>query len=354
MSQTLLSLSLNGQGHHPGAWRLPGASSARATDPGFLRDLARQADAAGIDVLLTEYPARGTGLPGPERQEAVHFDALSVAAALTGLTRRIGLCGTVSATYTEPFNLARQMTAFDHVSRGRAAVLLLPGLDPADRPNFVRLRDTDAAHHDGRSAEFVTVMKGLFDTWEDGALVLDKPESIFAHPGKIAPIDHDGPYFTIRTTLNAPRPPQGHPVLVMAPITEAEIALAKAQADVALVAGPLATMMAAASAIGAPKTFGALYVTLAETEADAKARVAALDALGAPLVGAEHFVGTPAGLAERLSNWPLDGVTLMPTVLPEGLERIAEAVALLRPDGPGQVATLRETLGLARPAGRRT
>lgn len=234
MHQKLFSLSLNGQGHHPGAWRLPGATPERAVAPDFTRDLARQADAAGFDLLIVEYPPRPTATPAPDRQEAVHFEALSVAASLAGVTETIGLVAPVSPVYNEPFNIARQFTAFDHLSKGRSGWLLVPGLDEADRPNFNRLDGTDAAFHDARSAEFADVVLELFDSWEDGALALDKEELIFAHPDKVHVIDHRGPHFSISTSMNAPRPPQGHPVVVMSPRTRADEATAVTRADVVL------------------------------------------------------------------------------------------------------------------------
>ena len=359
MNKLLLSLSLNGQGHHPGAWRLASANRARATDPAFQRDITRAADAAGIDLLLTEYPPRPTALPAPDRQEAVHLDSLSVAASLIGVTERIGLAGTVSATYSEPFNVARQFTAFDHISRGRAALLLVPGLDEADRPNFDRLVGTDAAQHDKRSAEFVVLMKALFDSWEDEALALDKAESIFAHPSKVHVVDHKGAFFSVNTSMNAPRPPQGHPVVIIAPKSTADIALAKAQADVAIVSGTQVEMTQQASELrnggSGPKVFADLYVTLGARDAEAAARIAELDKVGAPIAGAEHFVGTPEGLAALLADWPVGDVNLLPTVLPEGVEFIARAVALLRgADASPARQTLRQRLGLARPAGRRS
>lgn len=355
MSDLFLSLSLAGQGHHPGAWRLPGASRARAIAPDFPRTLAARADAAGFDLLLAEYPPRPTGLPGPDRQEAVHFDALTLAAFLTGSTRRIGLCGTVFAAYTEPFNLARQMVAFDHVSRGRSAVLLVPGIETADRANFSRLDGVSARDNDARSAEFVALVKALYDSWEDAALALDKPRAIFAHPDKVHVIDHAGAFFTVSTSMNAPRAPQGHPVLVMAPRSDADFALAHAEADIVLLSGPLDRQLAGATRLsGGPPAFGDLYVTLAATPAEARALAARLDGLGPSLVDVEHFVGTPEDLVGRLAEWPFAGVNLLPTVLPEGLDLLADAV--LPGLGRGAVAgpSLRDRLGLPRPPGTRS
>lgn len=354
MPELFLSLSLGGQGHHPGAWRLPTASRASVTAPGFFTSLAARADTAGFDLLLAEYPPRPTGMPGPGRQEAVHFDALTLATFLTGATRAIGLCGAVAAAYAEPFNLARQMVAFDHVSRGRAAVLLMPGIDTADRANFNRLDGVTDADNDARSAEFVVLVKSLFDSWEDEAFALDKPRAIFAHPDKVHVVDHAGPHFTVNTSMNAPRAPQGHPVLVMAPRTAADLALAGAQADIALLSGPLAAQREQAARLVGPLLFGDLYVTLAATEAEAQALARTLDGLGAPLPGGEHFIGTPEGLLARLSAWPFAGVNLLPTVLPQGLEILAEKVlpALGRPPAGGP--TLRDRLGLPRPQGKRS
>ncbi len=368
MSRKLFSLSLNGQGHHPGSWRLPQATRERAASPDFIRELAAEADAAGLDFLVVEYPLRSTALPGRNRQEAVHFDALSVAASLSGVTRHIGLVAPISSVYSEPFNIARQFTAFDHLSRGRAGWLFVPSLDEADCPNFNRLDGTDGAFHDARSAEFAEVALALFDSWEDEALALDKQESIFAHPGKIHVIDHQGAHFSINTSMNAPRPPQGHPVVLMAPSSAADEATAAARADVVLLSGGREEVAARGAglkrlAVAAGRThlkvFADLAVTLAEAGAAAKALAGELDRLGPPIGGVEHFVGTAVELAVYLETWDCDGFNLMPSVLPGGLSPItAGLLPLLRERGIAAAApansTLRERLGLHRPAGRRS
>lgn len=358
MHQKLFSLSLNGQGHHPGAWRLPGATRERAVAPDFTRDLARQADAAGFDLLIVEYPPRPTATPAPDRQEAVHFEALSVAASLAGVTGAIGLVAPVSAVYSEPFNIARQFTAFDHLSKGRSGWLLVPGLDEADRPNFNRLDGTDSAFHDARSAEFANVVLELFDSWEDGALALDKAESIFAHPGKVHVIDHNGPHFSISTSMNAPRPPQGHPVVLMSPQTRADETTAVTRADVVLLSGgreeisargAALKQVAAAGGRGHLKVFANLATTLADSDEEAQALARQLDGLGSPISGVEHFIGTANGLATYLETFDCDGFNLMPSVLPDGLAPLSAL-----PRKPTTNMTLRNRLGLPRPAGRRS
>lgn len=358
MNQKLFGLSLNGQGHHPGAWRLPSATRERAVAPDFTRDLARQADEAGFDFLIVEYPPRPTAMPAPDRQEAVHFEALSVAASLAGITKTIGLVAPVSAVYNEPFNIARQFTAFDHLTKGRSGWLLVSGLDEADRPNFNRLDGTDSAFHDARSAEFADVVLELFDSWEDGALALDRRESIFAHPGKVHVIDHKGPHFSINTSMNAPRPPQGHPVVLMSPQSNADEATAVTKADVVLLSGgreeisargAALKQVAAAGGRAHLKVFANLATTLADTDEEASALARQLDQLGAPISGVEHFVGTADRLATYLETWDCDGFNLMPSVLPNGLTPLAALPGKATAD-----TTLRERLALPRPAGRRS
>jgi alkanesulfonate monooxygenase SsuD/methylene tetrahydromethanopterin reductase-like flavin-dependent oxidoreductase (luciferase family) len=155
--------------------------------PGALGEGAALADQAGFDfVLLGAGPGQGT----------VGEDPLSVAAFLMTATSRIGLAAGVPTSWA-PFNVARALASFDRLSGGRCGWLPLP------EPGF------DAA----RSAEHLDVVRQLFDSWDDAALVFDKAAAVFADRGKVRRIRHSGAYYTVDGPLNAPRPLQGHPVL---------------------------------------------------------------------------------------------------------------------------------------------
>jgi hypothetical protein len=166
-----------------------------------LASQARLAEAAGLDFLAVGYPER-----------EVRLDPMSVAAALITVTRRIGLCPVVPTAGRQPFNIARAFATLDHLSRGRAGWFVS---EPAA---------------DARSREVLDVAFQLWDSWEDDALVLDKPNAVFTDPRKVHRINHAGAHFTVEGPLNAPRPLQGRPpVFVRAGGAEA--------ADVVIIAG---------------------------------------------------------------------------------------------------------------------
>jgi FMN-dependent oxidoreductase (nitrilotriacetate monooxygenase family) len=73
--------------------------------------------------------------------------------------------------------------------------------------------------HDDRydvADEFMQTTSELWDSWEDGAVLLDKQTGRFADPAKVHRVNHSGESFQVRGPLTVPRSPQGHPVLIQA------------------------------------------------------------------------------------------------------------------------------------------
>ena len=137
-------------------------------------------------------------------------------AALAVSTCRIGLIATASTTYTEPFNLARQFASLDHISRGRVGWNIVTSwLAPAAR-NYGGIAQVSHAERYARAEEFLTVVKGLWDSWADDAELDDRASGRYANPARIRPINHAGAYYSVAGPLNLPRCPQGRPVLVQA------------------------------------------------------------------------------------------------------------------------------------------
>ena len=165
---------------------------------------AALAERAGLDFVLLGDPAGS--VEGP-----VGADPLSLAAFLMTTTQRIGLVACVADDWA-PFNVARALASFDLLSGGRCGWVALraPGAEPA------------------RSEEHLDVVLQLFDSWEDEALVFDKEAAVFADRTKVHRIRHAGAFYTVDGPLNAPRPPQGWPVLVQ------PVSTAGAAADIVL------------------------------------------------------------------------------------------------------------------------
>ncbi|WP_431678614.1 LLM class flavin-dependent oxidoreductase [Kitasatospora sp. KL5] len=212
--QLHFNLFLMGVGHHEAAWRHPRTDPAQAADVTHFQNLARQAEAASFDsVFLADgVEARSDGGWGL----ISHFEPFTLLTALAVVTERIGLIGTVSTGFSEPYNLARQFASLDHISRGRAGWNIVTSAGDRAAQNFGRSANQEHAVRYKRAAEFLDVVTALWDSWEDGALLLDRSSGAFADPERVHEIDHAGAHFRVRGPLNIPRSPQGHPLLVQA------------------------------------------------------------------------------------------------------------------------------------------
>jgi len=160
-------------------------------------------------------------------------------------TRHIGLAATVSTTYSEPYQVARTFASLDHLSNGRAAWNVVTTSYARSAANFTR---STHPGHDNRyeiAEEFVDVCKGLWDSWDDDAIVADKTSGIFALPSKMHQLNHKGQFFTVQGPLNASRPPQGHPIIIQAGSSAPGQNLAARTADIVFTAqGDLAEAQA--------------------------------------------------------------------------------------------------------------
>ncbi|MFJ9523545.1 LLM class flavin-dependent oxidoreductase [Kitasatospora sp. NPDC101801] len=212
--QLHFNLFLMGVGHHEAAWRHPRTDPHRAADITHFQQLAKAAEAASFDsVFLADgVEARSDGGWGL----ISHFEPFTLLTALAVVTERIGLIGTVSTGFSEPYNLARQFASLDHISHGRAGWNIVTSAGERSAQNFSRSANQEHGVRYQRAAEFLDVVTALWDSWEDGALTLDRATGVFADAGRVHEIDHVGEHFQVRGPLNIPRPPQGHPLLVQA------------------------------------------------------------------------------------------------------------------------------------------
>jgi alkanesulfonate monooxygenase len=164
------------------------------------------------------------------------FEPITLLAALSMATQRIGLVATLSTTYSEPFHVARQFASLDHLSGGRAGWNVVTSVTPMAAQNFNYETTPDYDKRYGRAAEFVEVVRGLWDCWEDDALVRDKASGIFYDPAKVHVLNHKGEHFSVRGPINIPRTPQGYPIIVQAGASEQGQDMAAATADVVFAA----------------------------------------------------------------------------------------------------------------------
>ena len=219
MSRQLhLNLFIQSRGHHEASWRHPLASPLPLTDIRFYQDVARRAEKGLFDsIFLADQLALGDDVAHAGR---TWLEPITTLGALACSTGRIGLIATASTTYTEPYNLARQYASLDHISGGRVGWNIVTSWLASAARNYGG--DSQVSHADryARGEEFMAVVKALWDSWSDDAIVDDRATGQYARPEAIAPIDHTGDFYKVAGPLNVPRGPQGRPVFVQAGSSE--------------------------------------------------------------------------------------------------------------------------------------
>lgn len=227
--QLHLNAFLNGVGHHEVAWRLPESDPHANSDVAHFQNLARIAERGKLDsVFFADIPSL-TG--SPARRPVEMLDPTLLLSAMAAVTDRIGLIATASTTFEEPYNLARRFASLDVISGGRAGwnVVTTASADAAANYNLDTMPDPVDRYR--RAHEFLEVTNGLWDGWDEDAVVADKASGVYADPTKVHALDHVGEFFKVRGPLNVGRSPQGRPVIVQAGSSAPGIELAAAYAD---------------------------------------------------------------------------------------------------------------------------
>ena len=212
--QLHLNLFIHSRGHHEASWRHPDASPLPLTDIRFYTDLARRAENGLFDsVFLADSLALGEDAGRAARSWLEPVTSLT---AMAMATEHIGLIGTCSTTYTEPFNLARQFASLDHISNGRAGWNIVTSWSVPAAKNYGDDEQLTHTERYERAEEYMAVAKALWDSWGDGAVIDDRKSGLYADMTKINPVGHRGEHYVVQGPMNIPRPVQGWPVLVQA------------------------------------------------------------------------------------------------------------------------------------------
>src|SRR5437899_1437831 len=212
--QLHLNLFMHSRGHHEASWRHPESSPLPLTDIRYYQDLAQRAEAGLFDsIFLADQLALGDDASQAAR---TWLEPVTVLAAVAAVTSRIGLIATASTTYTEPFNLARQFGSLDHISNGRVGWNIVTSWLATAARNFGGTGQVSHADRYARGEEFMAVVKALWDSWAEDAVVDDRAGGHYARADRIRPINHRGDFYQVAGPLNLPRCPQGRPVLVQA------------------------------------------------------------------------------------------------------------------------------------------
>lgn len=227
--QMHLGVFVLGTGNHSAGWRYEGAATSNNSLP-VIREIARTAERGKFDLLFVS-----DGLvmdPGDHPSFLCRFEPTTLISVLSASTTRLGLGATVSTSFSEPFNVARIFASLDHLSGGRAAWNVVTSSLPKAALNFSREQHMAHDLRYERANEFVDVVKGLWDCWDDGAIVADKASGRYIDPRRVRPLDHKGRFFQVKGPINMARSPQGHPVIIQAGGSPSGRDLAARTADV--------------------------------------------------------------------------------------------------------------------------
>ena len=207
---------------YAGSWRHPATDHGFLT-PGFYKKLGRTLEEGCFDLMFFDDRLAMPGIYGGSVADAVRLGArpvkldLSVVLGLiAGATDRIGLGATYSTTYYAPFHVARTFATLDHLSGGRAAWNVVTSVNDSEAQNYGFREHLGHDDRYDRADEFLEATAGLWDTWDDDALVLDRETPYFADPSKVRELGYDGKWFSVRGPLTVPRCPQGRPVIMQA------------------------------------------------------------------------------------------------------------------------------------------
>lgn len=216
-----LGLNIVANGAHAAGWRMQDARADGALDFALWKSIARQAEAAGIhfmfwaDGIAVRHSARDDDELSYLARIDV-FEPLTIMAALSAVTGHLGFVASASTTYNEPYHIARKFASLDWISGGRVGWNVVTSWSEQEALNFGRERHMEHALRYRRAEEFVDVVFGLWDGWEDDAFIRDKASGRYFDPAKLHNLNHRGESFTVAGPLNLARPVQGYPVIAQA------------------------------------------------------------------------------------------------------------------------------------------
>lgn len=220
-------------GHHAAAWRHPEVKKEQVLNFEFIKEQALTAERGKFDmVFLADGVSARSQSAAFEHESSVRFEPFTLLSGLAAVTKNIGLIGTVSTTFNEPFNVARKFASLDHLSNGRAGWNVVTSSGRESARNFGYKDEVPHATRYERAHEFVDAVKKLWDSWEDDAIVFNQESGQYADASKVHAINYEGKYVSVAGPLNISRPVQGHPVVVQAGSSEAGKELAARTAEV--------------------------------------------------------------------------------------------------------------------------
>lgn len=227
--QIQFGIMLHGPGGHMNAWKDPSVPVDASVNLGHYQSIAKQAEEAGFAFAFV---ADGLYINEKSIPHFLNrFEPITILSALAAVTSKIGLVGTLSTSYSEPFTVARQFASLDKISGGRAGWNVVTSPLEGSAENYSKEQHPPHALRYEIAAEYLQVVKGLWDSWEDDAFVRSRETGQFFDPKKLHTLDHKGTFFSVKGPLNIERSAQGQPVIFQAGASEAGKNLAAKEAD---------------------------------------------------------------------------------------------------------------------------
>ncbi|OLS64314.1 LLM class flavin-dependent oxidoreductase [Pseudomonas putida] len=227
--QIKLGAMIHGVGHGWGEWRHPDALADASVNFRFYKQQAQLAEGAKFDFAFIADSLHIHAKSSPHYLN--RFEPLTILSALAAVTEHIGLVATITVSYTEPFQVARQLASLDHISGGRAGWNVVTSWLSGTADNFGKAEHPPHAERYRIAKEHVQVVQGLWDSWEDDAFTRDKQSGEFFDPHKLHALNHQGEFFKVKGPLNIARSRQGQPLIFQAGTSEDGRNFAARQAD---------------------------------------------------------------------------------------------------------------------------
>lgn len=208
-----LGAFLQATGHHVSAWLHPDTDADAGHNLEHYKGLARTAERGKFDlVFVADSPGGYADFTDEatfrQNAKAAHFEPVTLWAALSQVTERLGFVATSTTTYEDPYTTARKFASLDWITGGRAAWnVVTTGADVS--ANFSRTEHLEHSKRYERAEEYIDVVKGLWDSYEDDAFVRDRAAGVFLDTGKFHVLGHQGEHFQVRGPLNIARAAAG-------------------------------------------------------------------------------------------------------------------------------------------------